>query len=82
VAELSPPHLRGTYQGVYQMAWGGAFCLAPAIGSAVLQSYGSSALWGGCVALAAAVGIAHVFAAASRRRGARLIAPDQRISCG
>jgi MFS family permease len=68
VADLSPSQLRGTYQGVYMMAWGAAFCVAPAIGSSTLQRYGGGALWGGCLALGAAVGVAHALAAAARRR--------------
>jgi MFS family permease len=67
VADLSPAHLRGTYQGVYQMSWGAAFCLAPVIGSGALQRYGSATLWGGCLALGAIVGAAHLAAAKARR---------------
>jgi MFS family permease len=68
VADLSPAHLRGTYQGVYQMAWSSSFCLAPVVGSAVLQRFGSPALWTGCLALAVLVAVGHIAVAGPRRR--------------
>ncbi|HEX8950655.1 MAG TPA: MFS transporter [Polyangia bacterium] len=51
VSDLAPPRLRGTYQGVYSMAWGGATFLAPALGSLVLGRFGSVALWTSCFAV-------------------------------
>ncbi len=51
VSDLAPPRLRGTYQGVYSMAWGASTCLAPALGSIVLGRYGSVPLWSGCFAV-------------------------------
>ena len=51
VADLSPPDLRGGYQGVFQMAWGGAACVAPLLGGVVLERYGAGVLWSGCVLL-------------------------------
>jgi len=48
VSDLAPPRLRGTYQGVYSMAWGASSCLAPALGSLVLGHFGSTALWSSC----------------------------------
>jgi MFS family permease len=48
VSDLAPARLRGTYQGVYSMAWGASSCVAPAIGSVVLGHLGSTALWTGC----------------------------------
>ncbi len=51
VSDLAPTTLRGTYQGVYSMAWGAASCLAPALGSLVLGHFGSVALWSSCFAV-------------------------------
>lgn len=51
VSDLAPPRLRGTYQGVYSMAWGASSFLAPALGSLVLGHFGSVALWTGCFAV-------------------------------
>lgn len=48
VAGLAPPHLRGRYQGVYGLAWGGAGALAPALGTLVYGGLGPGWLWGGC----------------------------------
>jgi len=48
VSDLAPARLRGTYQGVYSMAWGASTCLAPALGSLVLGRFGSVALWSSC----------------------------------
>jgi MFS family permease len=60
VADLAPPSLRGTYQGVLQMAWGLGACLAPAIGGPVLGHFGNHALWGGCFALCILSAILHL----------------------
>lgn len=48
VSDLAGTKLRGTYQGIYSMAWGASSCLAPALGSVVLGGYGSVALWSSC----------------------------------
>jgi MFS family permease len=72
VADLAPLSLRGTYQGVHQMAWGAASCLAPALGSLALSKLGSSRLWAGCLLLGALVSLGHLAIAAPRRQ--RLLA--------
>lgn len=53
VSELSPSHLRGTYQGAYHLVFSIAGCAAPLIGGAVLQTVGGSTLWIGCLVLGA-----------------------------
>jgi MFS family permease len=68
VAELSPPDLRGRYQGAMGVSWGGGLLLAPALGGAVLQRVGARALWAGCLAVGLAVAAAHLALAPSRRR--------------
>jgi len=60
VADLSPPELRGGYQGVFQMAWGGAACIAPLLGGVVLQRFGAQTLWTGCIVLGALCGLGHL----------------------
>jgi MFS family permease len=50
VADFAPSHLRGSYQGAYQVAWGGGCLFAPIAGSFVLAHFGSTTLWGGCIA--------------------------------
>jgi MFS family permease len=68
VADLAPLPLRGTYQGVYQMAWGAAFFAGPALGSAVLGARGPPALWGGCAALGMTCALCHLAIAGTRGR--------------
>jgi MFS family permease len=66
-ADLAPPHMRGTYQGVYSMMAGLSFVLAPLIGGEVYGRYGPTALWLGCLAVGVAVAVGHVAAAPGRR---------------
>jgi MFS family permease len=70
VTDLSPPLLRGSYQGAFQLNFGLASALAPILGGVVLQNFGSAALWGGCAAagLVSAVGFAIVVPLADKRR--------------
>jgi MFS family permease len=51
VADLAPVETRARYQGAYGVAFGLAACVAPALGSFVLQHLGSVALWTGCLAV-------------------------------
>lgn len=57
LAELAPADQRGAYQGTYQLAWGTANTLAPALGALVLARLGSGVLWlgglGACLGAAA-----------------------------
>jgi MFS family permease len=68
VADLSPAHLRGRYQGAIGVSWGSGMLLAPAIGGAVLERFGAPALWGGCLASSLLVAAGHLAQAAPRRR--------------
>ncbi|HEU5354632.1 MAG TPA: MFS transporter [Actinocrinis sp.] len=52
-ARLSADHLRGRYQGVYQLAWTLAQVAAPLVGGAVLSAYGGAPLWIGCFVVTA-----------------------------
>lgn len=49
LADLAPTSRRGVYQGTYQLAWGLAGTAAPLAGTALLGTFGSSALWGACL---------------------------------
>ena len=53
-ARLAPDHLRGRYQGVYQLSWTTSQVVAPLAGGAVISAYGGAPLWTGCFAVAAA----------------------------
>jgi MFS family permease len=49
VARISPEHLRGRYQGLYQVAWTGSLVVAPLIGGWVIHTWGAAPLWIGCL---------------------------------
>src|SRR5512133_3326660 len=74
VANLSPPDLRGRYQGAFSMAWGVAFTIAPILGGEVLTRAGGPALWGTCFAIGVAVAAGHLVVAEPRRRRLRALA--------
>jgi MFS family permease len=73
VADLAPTSLRGSYQGVYMMAWGGATSVAPLLGGWVLDHAGTAALWGCCFALCLVGGGLHLAAGPARRRRLALL---------
>jgi MFS family permease len=60
VADLAPSDLRGRYQGAYGFAFGLAVCVAPALGTIVLQRVGSATLWTGCLGLGLLIGAGHM----------------------
>ncbi|MFC1420099.1 MDR family MFS transporter [Streptacidiphilus cavernicola] len=53
VAELSPVHARGRYQGVYSLAWTGASFVAPLTAGLLLTAGGGDAVWTTCTLLGA-----------------------------
>jgi len=58
IADYAPPHLRGSYQGTYQLSWGVASFLGPITGSYVLGHFGGGVLWAGCLAVGVTGGAA------------------------
>jgi MFS family permease len=68
VSDLAPTRLRGTYQGVYSMAWGASACLAPALGSIVLGRFGSVALWSSCFGVCLVAMVLHASRGAAYTR--------------
>lgn len=60
IGDLAPATMRGRYQGIHSMAWGGASALAPFIGGRVLARAGSTTLWLGCAALMALTALGHL----------------------
>jgi len=58
-ADLSPPELRGAYQGTLQLAWGVATMIAPVLGSLVLSRLGGPALWLGCLLACSIAALLH-----------------------
>ncbi len=69
VAQLAPTHLRGRYQGVYQIAWSGSSVLAPLTGGAAFAAFGGTPVWLGCIALSvlAAAALLRLAPALARR---------------
>jgi MFS family permease len=71
VAELSPPSLRGLYQGIWGSSWGLAFLVGPALGGLVFEHLGSGVLWTSILVLGVAISIAYLgLARVARRRAA------------
>jgi MFS family permease len=68
VANLSPPALRGRYQGAFSMSWGVAFTIAPVLGGEVLTRAGAPTLWTICLGIGVAVAGGQLLAAGPRRR--------------
>lgn len=68
VSDLSPPSLRGRYQGAFSMSWGVAFTLSPIFGGELLARFGGPTLWLTCLAVGLAVALGHLAAAGPRRR--------------
>ncbi|SEK91432.1 MDR family MFS transporter [Streptacidiphilus jiangxiensis] len=60
VARLSPDHLRGRYQGLYQVAWTGSAVLAPLLGGSVIHAWGAAPLWTGCLVAGLVAGAAQL----------------------
>ena len=60
VADLAPPHLRGGYQGVWQMSFGACALLGPVGGTFVLERAGTTVLWTTCLGLGLASALCFV----------------------
>jgi MFS family permease len=77
VAALSPPHLRGRYQGLNSLSWSAGTALAPILGGLTQQHLGNAALWLGCFGVCTLVATGHLITGPSRaRRVARLETAD------
>ena len=68
VAALSPPALRGRYQGLSSLNWSAGTALAPILGGFTQQHLGEAALWLGCFGVCALVAIGHLIAGPARSR--------------
>ena len=51
IADLSPPDLRGLFQGVFGSAWGLAFFFGPLAGGWIYEHLGKNTLWVACLIL-------------------------------
>ena len=60
VADASPAHMRGRYQGAYGLVFGFSALVAPLAGTAVLERRGRVVLWVGAAAICGATALGHV----------------------
>ncbi|MBU2663077.1 MFS transporter [Actinoplanes bogorensis] len=79
VAALSPPSMRGRYQGLNSLGWSAGTALAPIVGGLTQEHLGNAALWIGCFAVCALVAVGHLAAAPSRERRIRLLGPVEPV---
>ncbi|WP_063774976.1 MDR family MFS transporter [Streptacidiphilus anmyonensis] len=89
VAELSPVHGRGRYQGAYSLAWQASSFLAPLAAGGMIAAWGADSVWLTCaiVGVVAAAGYVRLMRGSSGRRieAARLTAgpgTDARADAG
>jgi MFS family permease len=81
IADLAPRELRGSYQGAFQICWGGAGLLGPAVGGLILGRLGPRLLWLVCLAVGTLAAGLHLLSAPARLR--RLAAlPDAGAALG
>ena len=69
-AALSPPALRGRYQGLNSLTWSIWTALAPILGGLILQKGGAVVLWVGCFGLCALAAAGQLLAGPARVRRA------------
>jgi MFS family permease len=70
VAELSPVHARGRYQGVYSLAWSAASFLGPLTAGFLLTAAGGDAVWLTCTLLGAVTAAGYVRLLRGREKAA------------
>jgi len=68
IADLSPPDLRGLYQGVFGAAWRLAFFFGPVAGGWAFEHLGKNALWVGCLALGVLVSFGFLLLSGKAKR--------------
>ena len=76
VAEMSPPALRGLYQGIWGSSWGLAFFIGPALGGFVFQHFGSATLWTGMFVLGVVLCVGYLALSIPARRRAQEVAAE------
>jgi MFS family permease len=76
VAEMSPPAMRGLYQGIWGSSWGLAFFVGPALGGFVFEHFGSAALWGAMFALGVVLFFGYIVLSVPARRRAQEVAAE------
>ena len=73
VADLAHRDMRGRYQGLLGLAWGGGGLIAPFVGASVLQDVGGHWLWSACAVIGVLLATGQLALGPSiRRRRARV----------
>jgi MFS family permease len=80
VSQLSPPGLRGLYQGIWGSSWGLAFFIGPALGGLVFQQLGQGVLWGSLFVLGIVMSISYLVLSIPARRRQQLVQAAQESS--
>lgn len=78
VAELSPVHARGRYQGVYSLAWSGASFLAPLTAGFLLAASGADSVWLSCTLLGAVAAAGYVWLLRGRDTAPTVVVREKR----
>ena len=68
IVELSPAHLRGTYQGIFSTIRSCSFLIAPAVGGFFLEHFGSFVLWSGCLIIGLCIATGYLVLGKLHRR--------------
>jgi MFS family permease len=76
VAEMSPPAMRGLYQGIWGSSWGLAFFVGPALGGFVFQNFGSPVLWGGMFVIGVVLCVGYLALSIPARRRAQEVTAE------
>jgi len=74
IAALSPPDLRGRYQGVFSLSWSVAGFVAPIAGGFLQEHVGNTFLWLLCAGVGVVVAAAQVASGPARERRAAILA--------
>ncbi|SEM40179.1 MDR family MFS transporter [Streptacidiphilus jiangxiensis] len=80
VAELSPVHGRGRYQGVFSLAWQTSSFLAPLASGVMLAAWGAGSVWFTCAVLGLVAAVGYV--GLMRGRSGRHLAAAQAAAIG
>ena len=80
VSEMSPPAMRGLYQGIWGSSWGLAFFIGPVLGGFVFQHYGGDTWWAITFVLGVLLSLGYLaLSVPARRRGQALKVETQEV---
>jgi MFS family permease len=68
VADLSPAHLRGRYQGAFSLTWSGATMVGPVLGPLLIRAGSMKTLWLVCLGLGVATALGQLVLGPVRKK--------------